>query len=43
MKGVEPDKVVEVTSASGQTEHTVYLWTAPLKKVEQNKPAPISR
>jgi len=42
MKGVTPDKVVEVTSASGQVEHTVYLWTAPLKK-EQNKPAFVPR
>jgi len=43
MKGVIPDNVIDVTSASGQTEHTIYLWTTPLKKVEQKKPAPISR
>jgi hypothetical protein len=31
MRGVKPDQVVEVTSGNG-AEHTVYLWTAPLKK-----------
>jgi precorrin-6B methylase 2 len=31
MQGVKPDQVVEVTSANG-AEHTVYLWTTPLKK-----------
>ncbi len=36
MKGVTPDKVVQVTSASGY-EHTVYLWTTPLKKETQQQ------
>ncbi len=31
MRGVKPDQVVEVTSENG-AEHTVYLWTTPLKK-----------
>jgi SAM-dependent methyltransferase len=30
MKGVTPDKVVEVDDGEGS--HTVYLWTTPLKK-----------
>jgi endoglucanase len=32
MKGVTPDKVVKVTSGSSHVEHTIYLWTTPLKK-----------
>jgi cyclopropane fatty-acyl-phospholipid synthase-like methyltransferase len=32
MQGVIPDKVVTVNSDSGTGEHTVYLWTTPLKK-----------
>ena len=36
MHGVTPDQVVEVTSANG-AEHTVYLWTTPLKKEPQTK------
>jgi hypothetical protein len=31
MRGVTPDKVVEVVEESGY-KHTVYLWTTPLKK-----------
>jgi SAM-dependent methyltransferase len=31
MRGVKPDQTVEVTSENG-AEHTVYLWTTPLKK-----------
>ncbi|KPK75582.1 MAG: hypothetical protein AMJ79_10905 [Phycisphaerae bacterium SM23_30] len=38
MKGVEPDKVVPVTSTSGYSTHSIYLWTAPLKKIKQNQP-----
>jgi len=34
MRGVKPDQVVEVTSAN-RAKHTVYLWTAPLKKEMQ--------
>lgn len=32
MKGVKPDKVVTVKSKDGSSEHTIYLWTTPLKK-----------
>ena len=32
MEGVTPDKVVKLTSSEGNAEHTVYLWTTPLKK-----------
>ncbi|MBN1421061.1 MAG: class I SAM-dependent methyltransferase [Planctomycetes bacterium] len=32
MKGVKPDLVVEVRSENQYGEHTVYLWTTPLKK-----------
>jgi hypothetical protein len=33
MRGVKPDKVVELSSSDEQwDEHTVYLWTTPLKK-----------
>lgn len=31
MRGVKPDQVVEITSDDGGG-HTIYLWTAPLKK-----------
>ena len=35
MKGVKPDKVVEVNSDEGDYDvHTVYLWTTPLNKEE---------
>jgi tRNA A58 N-methylase Trm61 len=32
MRGVKPDKVVEIKSDDGYREHTIYLWTTPLKK-----------
>jgi len=32
MEGVKPDKVLTLTSEHDDTEHTIYLWTAPLKK-----------
>jgi precorrin-6B methylase 2 len=35
MAGVTPDQVVTVTSSNG-SEHTVYLWTTPLKKEQTN-------
>ena len=35
MKGVEPDKVVKVKSQDGN-EHTVFLWTTPLKETNEN-------
>jgi len=34
MRGVKPDKVVTVSSDNEWDEHTVYLWTTPLKKEE---------
>ncbi len=37
MKGVKPDKVITVTSNDEyDEEHTVYLWTTPLKKENVN-------
>jgi precorrin-6B methylase 2/LEA14-like dessication related protein len=32
MEGIKPDKVVTMFSSEDQFEHTVYLWTTPLKK-----------
>ncbi len=32
MKGVEPDRVVEMVSKEDGVEHTIYLWTTPLKQ-----------
>ncbi len=34
MKGVKPNKVVRLTSSFDNIEHKIYLWTAPLKKIE---------
>ncbi len=36
MRGVKPEKVVQVKTESekGSNSHTIYLWTAPLKKEE---------
>jgi len=31
MRGVKPDKVVEVNSDDEYDKHTIYLWTTPLK------------
>jgi SAM-dependent methyltransferase len=36
MKGVKPDKVITVKDKDGE-EHTVYLWTTPLKKEGKGK------
>jgi hypothetical protein len=36
MKGVKPDKVVELTVDNDWDEHTIYFWTTPLKKEEVN-------
>jgi SAM-dependent methyltransferase len=36
MRGVKPDEVVTVTSADG-SQHTVYLWTTPLKKESEDE------
>ena len=35
MEGVIPDQVVRVTPEGSDWEHTIYLWTAPLKKVKE--------
>ena len=32
MKGVKPDKVVSLKSKDDNNQHSVYLWTTPLKK-----------
>ena len=34
MKGVKPDMVLTMWSKEDDEEHTVYLWTTPLKKEE---------
>ncbi|MDH4238708.1 MAG: 50S ribosomal protein L11 methyltransferase [Phycisphaerae bacterium] len=41
MEGVKPDKVVTITSDRDTYEHTVYLWTVPLKKIPEAEPAPV--
>ena len=33
MKGIEPDKVVKLTSENGSV-HTIYLWTTPLRETK---------
>ncbi|MHC4242260.1 MAG: LEA type 2 family protein [Planctomycetota bacterium] len=33
MKGVKPDKIVRFTSSFDNLEHKIYLWTTPLKKI----------
>jgi len=33
MEGVQPDKVITVTSNEDDDEHEIYLWTSPLKKI----------
>jgi SAM-dependent methyltransferase len=38
MRGVKPDKVVTVTSQEDNVEHTLYLWTVPLKKTKVAEP-----
>jgi len=32
MRGVKPDKVVKINSDNEYSDHTIYLWTTPLKK-----------
>jgi len=39
MRGVKPDKVVKLISNEDDAEHKIYLWTTPLKKRRQRKPA----
>lgn len=40
MRGVKPEKVVKMNSVEDQNQHTVYLWTTPLKKIEEKEQAP---
>ena len=35
MEGVKPDKIIKVKTKDTGIEHTVYLWTTPLKKVKE--------
>ena len=37
MEGVKPDKIVRITSNEDNVEHTIYLWTTPLKKEPKEK------
>jgi LEA14-like dessication related protein/predicted nuclease of predicted toxin-antitoxin system len=37
MEGVIPDKVIKLTSSEGYADHTIYLWTTPLKKVKEEE------
>lgn len=32
MSGVEPEEVIKLISSEDQSEHTIYLWTAPIRK-----------
>jgi hypothetical protein len=41
MKGVLPDKVLHMTSKEDNVEHTLYLFTTPLKKDPKAKKAKI--
>lgn len=36
MEGVRPDEVVKLTTGNDSEEHTVYLWTTPLKKMKED-------
>jgi SAM-dependent methyltransferase len=36
MRGVKPDKVVTFNSKEDNVEHTIYLWTTPLKKEKES-------
>jgi SAM-dependent methyltransferase len=40
MEGVKPDKIVTVTSKEDKNEHTIYLWTLPLKKMAKGELVP---
>ena len=37
MKGVTPDKVVTLRSKEDNIDHTIYLWTTPLKKEKEKE------
>lgn len=38
MKGVQPDRMVHMTSQEDGESHTIYLWTVPLKKEPGHEP-----
>ncbi len=35
MEGVKPDQIVRMDSVEDESQHTVYLWTTPLKKTKE--------
>ena len=37
MKGVVPDKVIQVKSKEDERERKLYLWTVPLKKEKPSR------
>ena len=37
MRGVKPDKVVELKPEGEYRQHTIYLWTTPLKKIRESE------
>jgi len=37
MEGVEPDKVVKLTSKEDDYHHNIYFWTVPLKKIPKTE------
>ena len=37
MQGVTPDQVIRLTSKEDSIQHTIYLWTTPLKKAGKRK------
>jgi len=36
IEGVKPDKTIHIKSREDNAEHTIYLWTIPLKKTGKN-------
>lgn len=39
MRGVKPDKVVNLTSSEDNAQHQIFLWTAPIKSKKRVKQA----
>lgn len=39
MRGVKPDKIVNLTSSEDNARHKIFLWTAPIKKRKKMKQA----
>jgi SAM-dependent methyltransferase len=37
MRGVKPDKIVNLISSEDNARHKIFLWTAPIKKRKKNK------